>query len=51
MVIFDFDSVFTDNRVLVFQDGKVAVLCSRGDGRNITLLKKTGVKYWLYQQK
>lgn len=44
LVIFDFDGVFTDNRVLVFQDGKEAVFCNRGDGWGIGILKKIGIK-------
>lgn len=43
LVVFDFDGVFTDNRVLVFQDGREAVLCSRLDGMGITLMRKAGV--------
>lgn len=31
-VIFDFDGVLTDNRVLVFSDGTEAVVCNRADG-------------------
>jgi YrbI family 3-deoxy-D-manno-octulosonate 8-phosphate phosphatase len=42
-VVFDFDGVFTDNRVLVFQDGSEAVLCNRGDGWGLGQLKKTGI--------
>jgi YrbI family 3-deoxy-D-manno-octulosonate 8-phosphate phosphatase len=42
-VVFDFDGVFTDNRVLVFQDGSEAVLCDRGDGWGLSQLKKTGI--------
>lgn len=38
-LVFDFDGVFTDNRVLVFQDGQEAVLCDRGDGWGIDQLK------------
>ena len=43
-IVFDFDGVFTDNRVMVFQDGKEAVLCNRGDGMGIPLLKSSGIK-------
>ncbi len=43
MIIFDFDGVFTDNRVLVFEDGKEAVFCNRGDGHGLKLLKETGI--------
>jgi YrbI family 3-deoxy-D-manno-octulosonate 8-phosphate phosphatase len=43
-LIMDFDGVFTDNRVLVLQDGTEAVWCSRGDGWGLTMLRKTGLK-------
>jgi N-acylneuraminate cytidylyltransferase len=33
----------TDNRVLVFDDGREAVLCNRGDGMGLEMLKKAGV--------
>jgi len=42
-VIFDFDGVFTDNRVLTFQDGTEAVSCSRSDGMGIELLRGEGL--------
>ena len=42
-VVFDFDGVFTDNRVWVTADGQESAACSRGDGMGIGLLKKTGV--------
>jgi len=41
-VIFDFDGVFTDNRVIVHDDGHEAVLCNRSDGMGISALKKAG---------
>jgi YrbI family 3-deoxy-D-manno-octulosonate 8-phosphate phosphatase len=31
-VVFDFDGVLTDNRVIVDQNGKESVICSRSDG-------------------
>lgn len=43
MVIFDFDGVFTDNRVLVLQDGTEGVFCYRSDGLGLTALKKEGL--------
>jgi YrbI family 3-deoxy-D-manno-octulosonate 8-phosphate phosphatase len=43
LVAFDFDGVFTDNTVYVFEDGREAVRCSRGDGMGIGLLKRAGV--------
>jgi YrbI family 3-deoxy-D-manno-octulosonate 8-phosphate phosphatase len=42
-VVFDFDGVFTDNRVLVLQDGSEAVLCDRGDGWGLGQMKKSGI--------
>lgn len=42
-VILDFDGVFTDNRVIVFQDGSEAVLCSRSDGWGLAELKAIGI--------
>jgi len=44
LIVFDFDGVFTDNRVLVMQDGREGVFCSRSDGLGIKMLNKTGVK-------
>ena len=43
LLVLDFDGVLTDNRVLVLEDGREAVLCSRGDGMGIGLLKAAGV--------
>jgi N-acylneuraminate cytidylyltransferase len=42
-LILDFDGVFTDNKVIVFQDGKEAVRADRSDGWGIGKLKKTGL--------
>jgi len=43
LLVLDFDGVLTDNRVIVLEDGREAVLCSRGDGMGIGLLKAAGV--------
>ena len=43
LLVFDFDGVMTDNRVLVFDDGREAVFCSRGDGMGLEMLRKAGV--------
>ena len=43
LLVFDFDGVFTDNRVYVFEDGHEAVACSRGDGMGLSLLRDAGV--------
>lgn len=42
-LVLDFDGVFTDNRVLVFQDGREGVLCNRSDGWGLGQLKKLRV--------
>ena len=42
-IAFDFDGVFTDNRVFVMQNGEEAVVCDRSDGLGISLLRKSGV--------
>jgi N-acylneuraminate cytidylyltransferase len=43
LVVFDFDGVFTDNRVLVLQDGREAVTCNRGDGMGLSMLRAAGL--------
>ena len=42
-VVFDFDGVFTDNRVILDENGVESATCSRGDGMGIGQLKKTGL--------
>lgn len=43
LIVFDFDGVFTDNRVLVLQNGIEGVFCSRADGIGIDAVKKMGI--------
>jgi len=43
LVAFDFDGVFTDNAVYVFEDGREAVRCSRADGLGLRKLDRLGV--------
>jgi N-acylneuraminate cytidylyltransferase len=43
-VVFDFDGIFTDNRVFVFEDGSEAVVCSRSDGLGISRLRCLGIE-------
>ena len=38
-VIFDFDGVFTDNRVIVSENGKESVICNRSDGIGLEMLR------------
>jgi 3-deoxy-D-manno-octulosonate 8-phosphate phosphatase (KDO 8-P phosphatase) len=44
MVVFDFDGVFTDNRVQVHSNGSESVCCWRSDGIGLTRLKSLGIK-------
>jgi YrbI family 3-deoxy-D-manno-octulosonate 8-phosphate phosphatase len=44
LLLLDFDGVMTDNRVMVAQDGTESVICHRGDGWGIGLVKKLGVE-------
>lgn len=44
LVAFDFDGVFTDNMVYVFQDGSEAVRCFRSDGIGLRKLNQAGIE-------
>ena len=39
-IVFDFDGVFTDNKVWVDQDGRESVRCDRGDGLALDMLRQ-----------
>ncbi len=43
LVVFDFDGVLTDNRVLVLEDGREAVLCNRADGLGFDMLRAAAI--------
>jgi D-sedoheptulose 7-phosphate isomerase len=43
MIVFDFDGVFTDNKVYVNQDGVESVVCDRADSLGIQMLKKAKI--------
>ncbi len=43
-IVFDFDGIFTDNRVLVLEDGREAVFCSRADGFGLDAVRRCGVE-------
>jgi 3-deoxy-D-manno-octulosonate 8-phosphate phosphatase (KDO 8-P phosphatase) len=45
LVVFDFDGVFTDNRVWVSETGTESVACWRGDGIGLRRLDEVGVPY------
>jgi 3-deoxy-D-manno-octulosonate 8-phosphate phosphatase (KDO 8-P phosphatase) len=42
--VFDFDGVFTDNRVWVNEQGEELLACSRSDGLGLRRLEEVGVK-------
>ena len=44
LVAFDFDGVFTDNMVYVFEDGSEAVRCNRSDGIGLQKLREAGIE-------
>lgn len=44
LALFDFDGVFTDNRVWVSGEGGETVACSRADGLGLAALRASGVK-------
>jgi 3-deoxy-D-manno-octulosonate 8-phosphate phosphatase (KDO 8-P phosphatase) len=44
LVAFDFDGVFTDNTVYVFEDGREAVRCTRSDGIGLNKLRTLGIE-------
>ena len=39
LIVYDFDGVMTDNRVIVFQDGTEAVIVNRADGLGVECLR------------
>ncbi len=43
LVAFDFDGVFTDNMVYVFENGSEAVRCFRSDGIGLRKLERVGI--------
>lgn len=43
LIVFDFDGVFTDNRVFVLDDGHEAVLCNRSDGLGVGMAREMGL--------
>ena len=44
LLILDFDGVLTNNKVYVFEDGREAVVCHRGDGWGIRMLQSAGIE-------
>lgn len=44
LIAFDFDGVFTDNTVLISEDGLEYVRCWRSDGLGLSRLKEIGIQ-------
>lgn len=44
LIVFDFDGVFTDNRVIVSQDGIESVVCNRSDGMGLSKIRTLGIQ-------
>lgn len=43
LIVYDFDGVMTDNRVIVFQDGTEAVVVNRADGLGVDYFRSLGI--------
>ncbi len=46
-IAFDFDGVFTDNMVYIFEDGREAVRCTRADGIGLRKLERLGIEPYI----
>ena len=43
LIVYDFDGVMTDNRVMVFQDGLEGVYVNRSDGLGVGMIRQLGI--------
>jgi len=43
LIVYDFDGVMTDNRVIVMEDGKEGVIVNRSDGLGVNRFREMGV--------
>ena len=43
-IIFDFDGVFTNNKVIVSETGIESVVCNRSDGLGLAMIHSIGIK-------
>ncbi len=50
LVVFDFDGVFSDNRVWTNERGEESVACYRGDSAGLRRLDEVGVDYFIITQ-
>lgn len=44
LLVYDFDGVMTDNRVMVGQDGTESVIVNRGDGYGVSQIKQMAIE-------
>ena len=44
LIVYDFDGVMTDNRVMVDQNGNESVMANRGDGYGVGMIRKLGIR-------
>ena len=44
LLVYDFDGVFTNNKVFVDENGKESVICNKSDGLAVGLIRKLGYK-------
>lgn len=44
LLVFDFDGVFTDNRVIVNERGEEAAICNRSDGIGLSRLRSLNIE-------
>ena len=43
LIVYDFDGVMTDNRVIIFQDGSEAIIANRADGLGVDRIRALGI--------
>lgn len=44
LIVYDFDGVMTDNKVMISEDGKETVVVNRSDGLGVSRLKQMGIR-------
>lgn len=44
LIVYDFDGVMTNNKVIVSEDGRESIIANRSDGLGVELLKKKDIK-------
>jgi len=44
LLVYDFDGVMTDNKVLVTENGMEIVICNRSDGLGVRMIRELGIE-------